>query len=210
MSSVCIPCLLSLYCRKFSQVPCAFQVFSDLIFAYSMGQLTWGPRIVLSRSSWYSSPRILIQKTRWLNFTLPGRDEQPEALGGHFVLPVFLLQFVGTAAPDVYCSSWPLPCSLACCVSELPQPILGKQACLFLGLTAQALQKAVGMHMRGRLPLMGSALLPWPSLSSCTHSPSEAVRLVLWAHLPSAQHHTAFSGRRAVSQASIWLHWHCT
>lgn len=69
---------------------------------------------------------------------------------------------------------------------------------------APLLQKAVGCTWG-----VGS---PWWALHpSCgpasppafTHSPSETVRWVLWACPPSPQHHTPFSGRRAVSQFNL-------
>lgn len=131
--------------------------------------------MLLNSSPWY----ILIWKTGWGVSTLPAKNKQPEGFGRgwgeHSGLWAFLFSLVGAAAPDVYCSSWPLLCAPACCVWAMPGPIMGKpgwdRLCLFLDLMAQSLLKAVGLHTRGGLPVVGSAPLCGP-ISPCTHAPA--------------------------------------
>ena len=160
---------------------------------------------------WDFSPRILIWKTGWWKFTLPARDKQPGGLGV-ILCCVHFFPTLCTAVPDMSYPSWSLPCSPALCVWETSRPTMGEpglgKLCLSLDLMAQPLLKALGLHRERWAPRGG--LCTCPVAPALIHSPEKAVRWVLWARPPCLQHHAAFPGRRAVSQPSIWFHWHCT
>lgn len=119
-----------------------------------------------------SSPQILIWKTGWRNFIVPARDQQSGVVRRGAFCAVCVPSLVcWHSAPDVWRSSWLLPCSPACFIWEKLRPVMGKVGlhglCLFLD---RLLQKALGLCVRDGLPGTGSAPLLWPRLSTSTHS----------------------------------------
>lgn len=156
-----------------------------------------------------SLPQILTWKTGWWNFTLLVRDKQAQGIGVAGIsslvcwhscsrCALFLLAF-----PLFSCLLW-LGAAPACSGKVgldrlyLSLGLMAQHSRMLLGCTWKLGSPQWALH-----PIYGPASPP-------AFTASEAVRLVLWAHPPSPQHHTAFPGSRAVSQASIWFHWHCT
>ena len=132
-------------------------------------------------------------------------ETRASGVRGHCVLCAFLLCSFGRAVSSM---SYLVPSGL---FLVLPFSVPGRprleQALFVPDQTAQPLPETVGC---GRwAPCAASAPLLRPGLLSSTRSPAiEAVRWAPWARPPSLQPRAAFSGRRAVSQPSICLHWH--